>query len=214
MFSSDICETCDKLRIPVLKTMEAIYAAFSLIFILQGVNLENLGWQNVFAENIEEFHDLPLEWDSNEKIPSWLTGTFVRNGPARIRFNSSRRILTTWLDGFAKLHSFKFNNGKVLFSGKMLESPNYLASVESGELTPQLTLGEFKDTAEEWNILEKFDIVKKIVTLTAHDNNNPAVWRIGPNNQKEGMLKVSWVHLEYFGAIQKVWNHSKSMSPA
>ena len=30
-----------------------------------------------------------------------------RNGPAQISFGSPRRILTSWLDGFAKLHSFK-----------------------------------------------------------------------------------------------------------
>ena len=31
----------------------------------------------------------------------------LRNGPAQISFGSSRRILTSWLEGFAKLHSFK-----------------------------------------------------------------------------------------------------------
>ena len=42
--------------------------------------------------------------------------------------------MTSWLDGFAKLHSFKMSGGNILFSGKMLEPPNYLASVEAGEL--------------------------------------------------------------------------------
>ena len=40
--------------------------------------------------------------------------------------------MTSWLDGFAKLHSFKMSGGNILFSGKMLEPPNYLASVEVG----------------------------------------------------------------------------------
>ena len=36
-------------------------------------------------------------------------------------------------------------------SGKMLESPNYLASVAAGELVPQLTLNRFSSPEEEWS---------------------------------------------------------------
>ena len=97
---------------------------------------ENIGWQKYFEENPTEFHDLPLTWEDATVVPGWLSGTYVRNGPAQISFGSDRRILTSWLDGFAKLHSFKFSGSEVLFSGKMLESPNYLASVASGELQP------------------------------------------------------------------------------
>ena len=41
---------------------------------------------------------------------------------------STRRHMNSWLDGFAKLHSFKFIGDQVLFSGKMLEPPNYLGN--------------------------------------------------------------------------------------
>ncbi len=47
----------------------------------------------------------------------------------------------------------------MLFSGKMLESNNYLASVEKGELVPQLTLNEFVDKEHDWNILEEGQIM-------------------------------------------------------
>ena len=65
-----------------------------------------------------------------------------RNGPAQLSFGSERRHLTSWLDGFAKLHSFKFSGPDVLYSGRMLEPPNYLASVEAGELQPMMTLNK------------------------------------------------------------------------
>ncbi len=48
---------------------------------------------------------------------------------------------------------------KVLFSGKMLESGNYLKSVEARELVPQLTLNAFLDEENEWNILEEAQIM-------------------------------------------------------
>ena len=47
-------------------------------------------------------------WEDEEaEVPDWLSGTYVRNGPAQLSFSSSKRVLTSWLDGFAKLHSFK-----------------------------------------------------------------------------------------------------------
>jgi carotenoid cleavage dioxygenase-like enzyme len=51
---------------------------------------ESLGWQKYFAENPTEFHDLPLEWEPGSRVPDWLTGIYVRNGPAQISFGSNR----------------------------------------------------------------------------------------------------------------------------
>ena len=72
-------------------------------------------------------------------------------------------------------------------SGKMLESPTYLASVAAGELVPQLTLNKFSSPEEEWSWLERLEIIYKMVTMRAFDNNNPALWRLGPSNMKEGI---------------------------
>ena len=68
---------------------------------------DNVGWQSFLKEDPTEFHDIPLVWEEDSPVPAWLSGTYVRNGPAQISFGSPRRILTSWLDGFAKLHSFK-----------------------------------------------------------------------------------------------------------
>ena len=77
---------------------------------------------------------------------------------------SDKRQLNNWLDGFAKLHSFKFKGDKVLFSGKMLESKNYLDSVAAGELTPQLTLNQFINPDDDWDNFEKFEIFYKVTS--------------------------------------------------
>ena len=41
------------------------------------------------------------------------------------------------MEGFAKLHTFKFDGSKVYFSGKMIESSTYKDSVDAGEYVPQ-----------------------------------------------------------------------------
>ena len=76
---------------------------------------------------------------------------------------------------------------QVLYSGKMLESPNYLASVEKGELVPSTTLNKFATEEEEWTLAETMLITAKSFALTAFDNNNPALWRIGPSSKEEGI---------------------------
>ena len=46
---------------------------------------DNVGWKSYFQENPTEFHDIPLIWESgNQSIPSWVSGIYVRNGPAQV----------------------------------------------------------------------------------------------------------------------------------
>jgi hypothetical protein len=51
---------------------------------------------------------------------------------------------------------------QVLFSGKMLEPDNYVASVEKGELTPQLTLSRFIDDENDWDLWEQAQILAMV----------------------------------------------------
>ena len=47
----------------------------------------------------------------------------------------------------------------------MLESKNYLESVEKKELVPQLTLNAFLDKRNDWNFLELLKIMTKVNQL-------------------------------------------------
>ena len=91
-------------------------------------------------------------------------------------------MLTSWLEGFAKLHSFKMRGSEVLYSGAMLRSPNYVASVEAGELVPMITLNKFNTEEEEWSWWESLQILVKTFQMEEGGNNNPALWRIGPED--------------------------------
>ena len=44
------------------------------------------------------------------------------------------------MDGWGKLYKIQFKNEEVLYSGRMVEVPNYLESLEQGELVPQVCL--------------------------------------------------------------------------
>ena len=59
-------------------------------------NAENVGWKSYFVENPKEFHDIPLSWESGNQtsVPSWLSGIYVRNGPAQVLLISLLDILS------------------------------------------------------------------------------------------------------------------------
>ena len=50
------------------------------------VRAENVGWKSFLVENPIEFHDILLKWEAGNEttIPSWLSGVYVRNGPAQV----------------------------------------------------------------------------------------------------------------------------------
>ena len=56
------------------------------IVLVVSVSAENVGWKSYLDENPTEFHDLPLTWENGDQtqVPSWLSGVFVRNGPAQV----------------------------------------------------------------------------------------------------------------------------------
>ena len=67
------------------------------------------------------------------------------------------------MEGFAKLHTFKFDGSKVYFSGKMIKSSTYKDSVDAGEYVPQINLSKFANPEDEWNIFEMLQIMIKVL---------------------------------------------------
>jgi beta,beta-carotene 9',10'-dioxygenase len=61
-----------------------------------------------------ELDSLPVEGS----IPEWLTGTLLRNGPAR--FEVGERAFNHWFDGLAMLHKFSFGGGRVSYANRFL----------------------------------------------------------------------------------------------
>lgn len=73
--------------------------------------------------------DLPV----TGKLPSWLTGTLVRNGPGT--FHVGDQIYRHWFDGLAMLHKFSFQSNRVSYANKYLQTKSYLSAKETGQIT-------------------------------------------------------------------------------
>lgn len=65
-------------------------------------------------------------------LPEWLSGTLVRNGPAK--FEVGQKKIRHWFDGFSMLHAFSFAHGKVSYANKFLESKAYKYARDKGKI--------------------------------------------------------------------------------
>ncbi|XP_021112333.1 beta,beta-carotene 15,15'-dioxygenase isoform X6 [Heterocephalus glaber] len=66
------------------------------------------------------------------RIPPWLQGTLLRNGPGMHTVGDSR--YNHWFDGLALLHSFTIRDGEVYYRSKYLKSDTYNANVEANRI--------------------------------------------------------------------------------
>lgn len=73
------------------------------------------------AELEEELNQVPLK--INGHVPSWLSGTLIRNGPVEVCIDGKNQ--GHWLDGLAMLHAFYFNNGQLSYSNRFLKTDAY-----------------------------------------------------------------------------------------
>ncbi len=89
-------------------------------------NKFSLGFSSLDKEVVID--ELPIKG----VVPSWLSGTLVRNGPAK--FEVGEKKMNHWFDGFAMLHKFSFKNGKVSYANKFLESKAYKYTKEHGKI--------------------------------------------------------------------------------
>ncbi|MEJ2855597.1 MULTISPECIES: carotenoid oxygenase family protein [unclassified Saccharothrix] len=80
--------------------------------------------------------EVALDLEVRGELPDWLSGTLVRNGPAR--FEAGERTFRHWFDGQAMLHRFAFAGGRVAYRNRYLDTPA-LRSADDG----RISYGEF-----------------------------------------------------------------------
>jgi beta,beta-carotene 9',10'-dioxygenase len=90
----------------------------------------------------QTFSDERLLFDMEEEVtrysclvqgemPKWLSGTLLRNGPAKFQVGEKR---VDWFDGLAMLHAFEFSSGQVVYSNRFLRSAQYYTMIEGKSL--------------------------------------------------------------------------------
>ncbi len=67
------------------------------------------------------------------RLPDWLRGTLVRNGPGAFRVGAQQ--YRHWFDGLAMLHKFSFGDGRVSYANKFLETRSYAAAQANGRIS-------------------------------------------------------------------------------
>lgn len=75
------------------------------------------------------------EGDSSDitgQIPSWVSGSFYRIGPAI--FEQGKEQVEHWFDGYGAIHKFTLQNGKMSYLSKVLQTPNYQADQKAGRI--------------------------------------------------------------------------------
>jgi carotenoid cleavage dioxygenase-like enzyme len=70
--------------------------------------------------------------DITGKIPDWLSGSLIRNGPIKVTVNGKSN--EHWFDGLAMLHAFSFHEGRVNYSNKFLRTDAYHTVFDKGSL--------------------------------------------------------------------------------
>jgi beta,beta-carotene 9',10'-dioxygenase len=65
-------------------------------------------------------------------IPEWLVGSLIRNTPAQ--YEIGERSYRHWFDGLAMLHSFAFEQGRVSYRNRFIQSKGYHENNETGEI--------------------------------------------------------------------------------
>ena len=80
-------------------------------------------------QSIDE-HPEPVSAEVKGNLPSWLTGTLIRNGPGR--FECGDTSFNHWFDGQGLLHRFHIEGGHVTYSNKFVRSESYADSLKHG----------------------------------------------------------------------------------
>lgn len=80
------------------------------------------------SEEEIQVEKLPVEGS----IPQWLSGSLLRNGPAKFEVGSEQ--VWHWFDGLAMLHRFTFHDGNVAYANKFVRSKAYTTAMQEGRL--------------------------------------------------------------------------------
>ncbi|MFB6131337.1 MAG: carotenoid oxygenase family protein [Salinigranum sp.] len=79
------------------------------------------GFDVGFRSLDEELDDVSLQVDGT--LPRWLSGAYVRNGPARFEVGGGR--VAHWFDGLAMLVRFAFDGDRVRYTNRFLRTGTY-----------------------------------------------------------------------------------------
>lgn len=87
---------------------------------------------NIWLRSCEQEILDPIEGVVKGKIPEWINGTLMRNGPGKFQYgNDTYKHL---FDCSALLHRFNISNGKMTYQNKFLNSESYKKNMAANRI--------------------------------------------------------------------------------
>ncbi|XP_072314811.1 carotenoid-cleaving dioxygenase, mitochondrial-like [Eucyclogobius newberryi] len=116
----------------------------------------------------------PITTNIVGRIPEWINGNFLRNGPGKFEIGNHK--FNHWFDGMALLHQFKIANGEVTYKSRFLSSSSYQANND----TNRIAVSEFgtltmPDPCK--NVFQRFLSRFELPKATDNDNVSFAMYK-------------------------------------
>ena len=54
-------------------------------------SIYNIGWDKFLDDSPDEFHNIPLTWETDNPIPDYVVGSYIKNGPSQKRFEKNNK---------------------------------------------------------------------------------------------------------------------------
>ncbi|CAN8327076.1 unnamed protein product [Cochlearia groenlandica] len=138
------------------------------------------------------------------KIPTWLNGTYIRNGPGL--WNIGDHDFRHLFDGYSTLVKLQFNDGRIFSGHNLLDSEAYKAAKKHKKLCYR----EFSETPKPFKSLFSGlgEIFKLFSGESLTDNANTGVIRLGDGRvmclteTQKGSILINHETLETIGKFQ------------
>uniref|UniRef100_A0A3Q4AQR4 Beta-carotene 15, 15-dioxygenase 2, like n=1 Tax=Mola mola TaxID=94237 RepID=A0A3Q4AQR4_MOLML len=94
----------------------------------KGKGLESMA---PLVRSVEETPD-PIPTTVTGTIPTWINGSFLRNGPGKFEFGKDS--YNHWFDGMSMMNRFHICDGNVTYSSRFLRSDSYVSNLEKNRI--------------------------------------------------------------------------------
>jgi len=139
-----------------------IFLMFFLTFYLHFASCQ-VGFETWISDSLTEVEDFEISWVESRPVPSWLSGTYIKNGPAKSDFGGEKQYANV-ADGWAKINKFNIRNTGVQMTSKFLKTPTYQKCDEAHEIIPHITLGPV--IPDDWTLGDLNEISSNVADNT------------------------------------------------
>jgi len=151
--------------------MKMIIQEFLLIFCLNFVSCQ-VGFEKWISDSLDELENVDVRWEESEPVPEWLSGTYLKIGPAISTFGGEKSYGNIG-DGWAKINKFNIDNKGLKMNARFIRTPTFSKCEEAHEIIPHMTLGPV--IPDDWKLEDFPEIASNgadntIVTTTRMGN--------------------------------------------